>query len=575
MSDETHGFRIRPGHMRDVGARSGGSPKLFVDEVMRVGGRATYPDHGFATSSAGPSPRSGGGRAAAAAVGLRSPSRRVIVKFLVAPHTGPRPIGPLRSQVAYLKRDGVDRTGGEGRLFDARGKADERAFVARCGGDGHHFRFMISPQDGAELQDLRATTGDLMRLAERDLGARLDWIAVEHWNTAHPHVHVLVRGADQDGVELVISRDYLHRGLRARAEALVSLELGPRSAREIAADLQRQVVAERWTRLDRVLEAHAVGGLADLRRGPDAPDPDLRPLLIGRARTLERLGLANEESPEVWRLDAYAEQRLGDLLDRGDIVQTVHRAVGEDRTVAEPPAMGEAARGPVTGRLVERGLFDELSGSAYLVVDGVDGRAHHVRFADLEAAGDTPIGGIVEVRPGDLDSQSPRLVHCSDLSLDQQVTAQGATWLDRQLVARDRLGLSDNGFGAQVREAMHLRGKHLVGEGHATIRDGRLTVAQGLIAQLEAKELAAAGERLARATGLAFQAQADDPWVRGRYVRRLDLASRRYAVVEDERGFRLVPWASALKHRLGREVTGQLRDGAMAWDLERTRGLSR
>jgi type IV secretory pathway VirD2 relaxase len=94
-------------------------------------------------------------------------------------------------------------------LFDAEcDSADHRAFAGRCTDDRHHFRFIVSPDDAEQLSDLKGFTRDLMRQAERDLGTKLDWVAVDHWNTQHPHIHVIIRGATDDGHDLVISRDY-------------------------------------------------------------------------------------------------------------------------------------------------------------------------------------------------------------------------------------------------------------------------------------------------------------------------------------------------------------------------------
>jgi len=115
--------------------------------------------------------------------------------------------------------------------------ADERAFAERCRDDRHHFRFIVSPEDAAKLHSLRTFTRELMADAERDLGTRLDWVAVDHWNTDNPHVHVLIRGRADDGKDLVISRDYISRGVRHRAAERVTLELGPRSEHEIRSAL--------------------------------------------------------------------------------------------------------------------------------------------------------------------------------------------------------------------------------------------------------------------------------------------------------------------------------------------------
>jgi type IV secretory pathway VirD2 relaxase len=175
-------------------------------------------------------------------------------------------------------------------------RADARAFAERCEDDRHHFRFIVSPEDAGEMADLRAFTRDLMADAARDLGTPLEWIAVAHHNTDDPHIHVLLRGRQADGDDLVISPDYIRSGLRMRAQALVSLELGPRSAREIAMMLEREVEAERWTGLDRAIRtvADEGGGVADLRPGGH-DDPKLRRLLVGRAMKLEGLGLASSE----------------------------------------------------------------------------------------------------------------------------------------------------------------------------------------------------------------------------------------------------------------------------------------
>jgi type IV secretory pathway VirD2 relaxase len=151
--------------------------------------------------------------------------------------------------VAYLKREGVTRDGADARMFDATSDyADTKAFAERCEEDRHHFRFTVSPEDASRMADLRAFTRELMAGAERDLGARLEWVAVDHWNTDNPHIHVLVRGRADDGQDLVISRDYISQGFRGCAAERVRLELGPRSEQEIRAQLEKEVDAElNWT----------------------------------------------------------------------------------------------------------------------------------------------------------------------------------------------------------------------------------------------------------------------------------------------------------------------------------------
>ena len=215
-------------------------------------------------------------------------------------------------------------------MFDARSHdTDTRAFAERCEDDRHHFRFTVSPEDAAEMADLRAFTRELMADAERDLGTKLDWVAVDHWNTDNPHIHVLVRGRADDGADLVISRGYIKQGFRDRAAERVTLELGPRTEQEIRTALEKEVEAERWTSLDCSLRdiSDEGGGVVDLRPGGAGEDPELKRLMIGRAGKLERLGLAEQIGSARWELKPGLEPALRDLGIRGDIIKTMHRAM--------------------------------------------------------------------------------------------------------------------------------------------------------------------------------------------------------------------------------------------------------
>ena len=298
-------LRVRPGRIQH-GNRGGKRPQTFVGEVMRAAKKAGHVGNSFRSSQGRSRSRFGRGRRAAVSIRLRSNARRVVMKARVVRHQGARfRSAPLPKHIAYLKREGVTRDGEDARMFDATSDtADERAFAERCEDDRHHFRFIISPEDGAELGDLKTFTRELMLDVERDLGTKLDWVAVDHWNTDNPHVHVLIRGRADDGQDLVISREYISRGFRDRAAERVTLELGPRSEHEIHMALEREVGSDRWTSLDRALRdiSDECGGVADLRPGPDAEDPELRRLLLGRAAKLERLGLADPVGPACWTL---------------------------------------------------------------------------------------------------------------------------------------------------------------------------------------------------------------------------------------------------------------------------------
>jgi type IV secretory pathway VirD2 relaxase len=467
-------------------------------------------------------------------------------------------------------------------MFDARSDAaDERAFAERCEDDRHHFRFIVSPEDAAQLEDLRTFTRELMADVERDLGTRLDWVATDHWNTDNPHVHVLIRGKAEDGQDLVISRAYISRGFRDRAAERVNLELGPRSALEIRSALEREVDAERWTGLDRALRniADENAGVADLRPGGADEDPESRRLMLGRAKKLERLGLAEPIGSASWTLKPGLEQSLRDLSIRGDIIKTMHRALtgaGREPDVTGFALHGDAAADQVLGRLVARGLHDELKGSAYAIVEGVDGRTHHLQFSDLEMTGDALPGAIVEARSYEDASGRRRLSLAtrSDFPLEAQISAAGATWLDRQLLAREP-ATSGNAFGVEVREAMDRRVDHLVGKGLARRQGQRVVFARDLLNTLRQRELDEVSARVAAETGLAHRPSAEGEHVAGIYRQRVSLSSGRFAMIDDGLGFQLVPWRPALERHLGRQVGGAMSPGGTVdWSFGPKRGLS-
>ena len=351
------------------------------------------------------------------------------------------------AHLRYLERDGVTKDGAKGQVYSAeRDVEDGRAFLNRGRQDRHQFRFIVSSEDGVELSDLRTTTRDLMQQMEADLGTKLDWIAVDHHNTGHPHTHILVRGVTEDGKTLNIAGDYIAYGIRERASEIVTRELGRQSELEVTKQLEREVDADRFTGLDRMLIAEQQGReFTDLRPDKDMRDTarQNRALLIERVRKLERMGLATEIETGKWIVSPKAEPTLRELGERGDIIKTMHRALereglAEDRHPAGYVLHRENATERITGRVLDKGLGgDEMGERVRLVIDGVDGRVHHVEM-DADRAEEVGRGMIVVAGSA---SPGPR---AADRNI-VDIAGQGGVYrpsehLERARAASDRIG---------------------------------------------------------------------------------------------------------------------------------------
>lgn len=580
-------------------------------------------------------------------------SRRVVVKSRSIKLAG-NGLKAARAHLRYVQRDGVTREGEPGRLYSTdQDHADGKAFVERSDGDRHQFRFIVSAEDGAEYDDLKPLTRRLMAQVEDDLGTKLDWVAVDHYNTGHPHTHIVVRGKTDRGRDLIIAREYLTNGMRERAAELVSLDLGPRTDIEIENRLRDESGQERLTSIDRRLLRDMDG---DREVTASDRDPFQQSLRAGRLRKLKHLGLADEIAPGRWRLAEGIEDTLRRMGERGDIIRTMQREFSEkgltrgagDYTIYDPAA--PEAR-PITGRLVARGLSDELNDRHYLIVDGIDGRSHYVDIGRGEATESMPQGAVIRIEPKPTDARTvdrtvaeiaalnggrynvdihlrhdptasatfaethvrrleairrltqgvereldgtwiiapdhleraaayerrqakdaPVVVQTlSALPVERQLGADGATWLDRELVAEAPEPLREGGFGHEVRDALARRRQWLIERELARDEQDRTIYRANMLGILRQRELTRIAGQLSGELGLNYFEVRQGGRVEGVYRRSVELASGRFAVIERSREFTLVPWRPVLERGLGKPVSGVARGDTISWTIGRQR----
>ncbi len=585
--------------------------------------------------------------------------RRVVVKTRYVQGAGKN--GKSAAHLRYIQRDGTSRDGERGQLYSAsEDRADGAAFVERGANDRHQFRFIVSPEDGADLSDLTGYTRDLMRQLESDLGTRLDWVAVNHHNTGHPHLHVIVRGVDELGENLVINGDYLANGIRERASDLATLELGPVTEIEQSRKLSAEIGQDRFTRIDRAMTEEAEDRFLDLRHEPGDPKRQFnRALRLRRLAKLEKMGLATEHAPGVWEMSERMEPALRELGERGDIIRNMHKALKADGLERDPTTFQIHDAAPevsITGRVVDKYLTDELGEILTVVVDGIDGCTHHVAGIDPARIEDARIGSVIEIGPAETasrpsdrtiaviaeggvyrpsrhleqvkfegrapggdyegyvdahvrrlealrragiaeridadqwripedfesraaayDAGRNQLVSIRILSaarLEQQIGADGATWLDRRIVTRDASDLAPTGFGQQVREAIDRRRQHHIDQGDASPGpNGGTLYRRNLLAVLREREVARVGGEIAATKGLPFRAATDGETVSGKFTGTVQLSSGKFAVIEQSHEFTLVPWRPVIDRKLGREVTGIVQGGSVSWRLGREKQL--
>ncbi len=388
-------FRVKPAAPK---SRGGPRSQRFVSQVLKQVSKAGAKPSG--TSPSRPANTFGRGRVAASMAGQRlgPNARRVVIKsrFVVLRRASPNSVVV---HLRYIERDGVTRDGQKGQAYDAdTDAADLKAFQERGQNDRHQFRFIVSAEDGLELEDLKGFTRQLMRHMEIDLETRLDWVAVDHWDTDNPHTHIVLNGhtgGPASGREdLVIAPDYMAHGMRLRASETATEWLGPRTEAEIRRSLLREVDQQRLTSLDRALVRQAGADGVDLTGSPQ--DRERQNALRARLQRLEGMGLAERMNANGWKLQPAMVATLDALGQREDALETVRRALkGQQRECV----VDERTTSPIIGRIAGKGLADELHDRGYLVVDGIDGRAHYLKLSTGTDLTELPIHGIVEARP--------------------------------------------------------------------------------------------------------------------------------------------------------------------------------
>ncbi len=396
----------------------------------------------------------------------------------------------------YIERDGVEKDGSKGMLYSSDGPARALDFETPRSGEKHQFRLIVSPEDAGEL-DLTDYVRGLMATMEKDLGRRLEWAAVNHFDTDHPHAHIVLRGVDRKGLEVRLDRGYISNGLRWRAQELATEELGPRPEHDIRRAKTNEVTQNRFTSLDRELERRAKEGQVQARSQARGVDEST---LIARLEHLRALRLAERVGTTAWTLRPGWQDELRELGSRGDIIKQIHRAVSGDPSryrIVRPgqpldPAKPEAT---ITGRVASKGLSDELKGVYFVIVETPTGTAYYVPLSARSAE---------QLRPGDIVSFTTKPaepIRPIDRAIAQAARASGGAYT-----------LEPTKDGTPHPHARRLRDLERLGLAKPEAPD-RWTIAPHLLEELarRAREQPVPHQLLVRQEPLSFEQQARHP----------------------------------------------------------------
>jgi len=327
-------------------------------------------------------------------------NQRCAVRVMYAKNTV---AGQWRAHGRYVARESATQEGDPKAVgFDGRGESIDMAKRLESwqkAGDERLWKLIVSPEFG-DRADLKRLTCDLVSRMERDLGTPLEWVAVAHYNTEYPHVHMALRGVGADGRPLHVSRDYIKLGLRQIAEDLCTRQLGHRTELDAAVSQRREVHQHRFTSLDRIIKRHAEQAeeadspnftvvMHPKRAGLDRSAPLMEQHTAERLKVLESIGLAEAAGPNTWRV----------RQDFENILRAMQRSADRQKTLAAHGVLMSDERLPLTvldfrrlttleGRILVHGEEDtgRQAGRAYFMLEGTDGQVHYVYYTpELEA----------------------------------------------------------------------------------------------------------------------------------------------------------------------------------------------
>ncbi|WP_321473451.1 DUF3363 domain-containing protein [uncultured Paludibaculum sp.] len=449
-TDDGREFRVRPNRARSGGQSEARAWSTALRTMLRY---------------AGTSRRSKASVSAGTGAGMRKKfNQRCAVRTM---YTAIKTPGQWKAHGRYIAREsaggavlnrGADNLGESGnRLLDPAKELERWQHE----GDPRLWKLIVSPEFG-ERTDLDRLTRELMERMENDLGTKLEWVAVSHFNTEHPHVHIALRGIREDRSALELSRDYIRHGIRAIAEDLCTRQLGHRTQLDANESERREIQERRFTSLDRaisragVVEEGPVGQTAEqfvVRRPGQIPTRAREQHIDARLLVLQQMGLAEPTGSQDWLVRRDFETVLKAMQRTNDRQKMLasHGALLSDERL--PLVVTDMRRlKSVEGRVLGHGEEEarQSAGRHYLLLEGTDAKVHLIYYTpEMEEArsrGKLQMNSFVRLQKQFVDGRP--LLEVEDLGDAGRILRDKRHLHDRAKALASRVGfLSERGWG--------------------------------------------------------------------------------------------------------------------------------
>jgi|GEM_PF-3567036 len=325
-------------------------------------------------------------------------SRNVIVKASYISSSDKNSRTRIRHHLNYAGQDKSDEHKNAPELY---GQDDKEINIKSKINDfeiaPHIFNLIISPEDGDKL-NLKEFTRDFIAVIEKDLKTKIDWVAGNHYDTNDPHVHVLIKGMDAEGKALLIKKNYISHGLRARAGQIATNKLGLKSYDEVVKSLDLRVSNTKKCELDKIIIKHKINGHFDLTKISSDNMNDLpHSLLTKRLEFLEAKGLVHKTDGHGWQIKDSLAEELRNIDRASSIISKMSEGLKADKQSCEIISAGNLKGRVIKGHVVERGYVEGHNIKEYLLIKSKEKKLVYVELEKYSEKSPAQVGEFVRI----------------------------------------------------------------------------------------------------------------------------------------------------------------------------------